>query len=184
MKTFKFGGTSIKDSSGVENLISILIELGFDQTLIVVSAMGKTTNALEIVVNNYFENKDELQYSVNEVFKFHNEIVLNLFPNTKHEIFNEINEIFENLRGFLKRNKSPNYSFVYDQVVSQGELLSTKIISAYLNYKNIKAIWIDSRELIKTNSNYRDASLNWDLTQKNISQKILKNANGSHYHIS
>ena len=172
MKIFKFGGTSIKDSSGVENLVSILIELGFDQTLIVVSAMGKTTNALEIVVNNYFENKDELQYSVNEVFKFHNEIVLNLFPNDNHEIFNEIREIFENLRDFLKRNKSPNYSFVYDQVVSQGELLSTKIISAYLNYKNIKAIWIDSRELIKTNSNYRDASLNWDLTQKNISQKI------------
>ena len=84
MKIFKFGGTSIKDSSGVENLVSILIELGFDQTLIVVSAMGKTTNALEIVVNNYFENKDELQYSVNEVFKFHNELVLKLFPNDNH----------------------------------------------------------------------------------------------------
>ena len=97
MKIFKFGGTSIKDSSGVKNLISILIELGFKQTLIVVSAMGKTTNALEIVVNNYFENKDELQYSINEVFKFHNEIVLNLFLNDNHEIFNEIREIFENL---------------------------------------------------------------------------------------
>ena len=131
--------------------------------------MGKTTNALELVVKNYFSNKNELQYSLNEVFKFHNEIVLNLFPNNKHEIFNEINEIFENLRGFLKRNKSPNYSFVYDQVVSQGELISTKIISAYLNYKNIKSNWV-LREVGTTN--YRDANLNWDLTQNNIFKKI------------
>jgi len=172
MKIFKFGGASVKDSIGVENLFLVLSEIGFDKTLVIVSAMGKTTNALELVVKNYFSNKDELQYSLNEVFKFHNEIVLNLFPNNKHEIFNEINEIFENLRGFLKRNKSPNYSFVYDQVVSQGELISTKIISAYLNYKNIKSNWADSRELIKTDSNYRDANLNWDLTQKNIFKKI------------
>jgi len=172
MKIFKFGGASVKDSIGVENLFLVLSEIGFDKTLVIVSAMGKTTNALELVVKNYFSNKDELQYSLNEVFKFHNEIVLNLFPNNKHEIFNEINEIFENLRGFLKRNKSPNYSFVYDQVVSQGELISTKIISAYLNYKNIKSNWVDSRELIKTDSNYRDANLNWDLTQKNIFKKI------------
>ena len=134
MKVFKFGGASIKDSNGVKNLFLVLSEIGFDKTLVIVSAMGKTTNALELVVKNYFSNKDELQYSLNEVFKFHNEIVLNLFPNNKHVIFNEINKIFENLRGFLKRNKSPNYSFVYDQVVSQGELISTKIISAYLNY--------------------------------------------------
>ena len=172
MKIFKFGGASVRDANGVENLISILNKIGFDQNLVIVSAMGKTTNALELVVKNYFSNKDELQYSLNEVFKFHNEIVLNLFSNNKYEIFSEINEIFKNLRGFLKRNKSPNYSFVYDQVVSQGELLSTKIVSAYLNYNNIKSNWVDSRELIKTDSSYREANLNWDLTQKNIFEKI------------
>ncbi|KRO90246.1 MAG: aspartate kinase [Bacteroidetes bacterium] len=172
MKIFKFGGASVKDANGVENLISVLNKTGYDQILVIVSAMGKTTNALELVVKNYFSNKDELQYSLNEVFKFHNEIVLTLFSNNKYEIFDEINEIFNNLRGFLKRNKSPNYSFVYDQIVSQGELLSTKIVSAYLNYKNIKSNWVDSRELIKTDSNYRDANLKWDLTQKNILKKI------------
>ena len=172
MKIFKFGGASVKDANGLENLVSVLNKTGFDQTLVIVSAMGKTTNALELVVGNYFSNKDDLQYSLNEVFKFHNDIILKLFPNNNYEIFNEINEIFESIRAYLKRNKSPNYSFVYDQVVSNGELLSTKIVSAYLNFKNIKSNWVDSRELIKTDSCYRDANLNWDLTQKNIFEKI------------
>ena len=172
MKIFKFGGASVKDANGLENLVSVLNKTGFDQTLVIVSAMGKTTNALELVVENYFSNKDDLQYSLNEVFKFHNDIILKLFPNNNYEIFNEINEIFESIRAYLKRNKSPNYSFVYDQVVSNGELLSTKIVSAYLNFKNIKSNWVDSRELIKTDSCYRDANLNWDLTQKNIFEKI------------
>ena len=172
MKIFKFGGASVKDANGLENLVSVLNKTGFDQTLVIVSAMGKTTNALELVVENYFSNKDDLQYSLNEVFKFHNDIILKLFPNNNHEVFNEINEIFESIRAYLKRNKSPNYSFVYDQVVSNGELLSTKIVSAYLNFKNIKSNWVDSRELIKTDSCYRDANLNWDLTQKNIFEKI------------
>jgi aspartate kinase len=172
MRIFKFGGASVKDSSAVQNLFSILNQKGFDKTLVVISAMGKTTNAFELVVKNYFENKDELQYSINQIFEFHNQIALDLFNKQNHEIYMEIKLIFENLKGFLKRNKSPNYSFVYDQVVPFGELLSTKIISAYLNFKGIKSNWIDSRDLIKTDSNYRDADLDWNVTQKNILNKI------------
>lgn len=172
MRIFKFGGASVKDSSAVQNLFSILNQKGFDKTLVVISAMGKTTNAFELVVKNYFENKDELQYSINQIFEFHNQIALDLFSKQNHEIYMEIKLIFENLKGFLKRNKSPNYSFVYDQVVPFGELLSTKIISAYLNFKGIKSNWIDSRDLIKTDSNYRDADLDWNVTQKNILNKI------------
>ena len=172
MRIFKFGGASVKDSSAVQNLFSILNQKGFDKTLVVISAMGKTTNAFELVVKNYFENKDELQYSINQIFEFHNQVALDLFSKQNHEIHMEIKLIFENLKGFLKRNKSPNYSFVYDQVVPFGELLSTKIISAYLNFKGIKSNWIDSRDLIKTDSNYRDADLDWNVTQKNILNKI------------
>jgi|TARA_B110000438_G_scaffold5919_2_gene5921 aspartate kinase len=172
MRIFKFGGASVKDSSAVHNLFSILNQKGFDKTLVVISAMGKTTNAFELVVKNYFENKDELQYLINQIFEFHNQIALDLFSKQNHEIHMEIKLIFENLKGFLKRNKSPNYSFVYDQVVPFGELLSTKIISAYLNFKGIKSNWIDSRDLIKTDSNYRDADLDWNVTQKNILNKI------------
>ena len=172
MRIFKFGGASVKDSSAVQNLFSILNQKGFDKTLVVISAMGKTTNDFELVVKNYFENKDELQYSINQIFEFHNQVALDLFSKQNHEIHMEIKLIFENLKGFLKRNKSPNYSFVYDQVVPFGELLSTKIISAYLNFKGIKSNWIDSRDLIKTDSNYRDADLDWNVTQKNILNKI------------
>ena len=135
MKIFKFGGASVKDSDGIKNLVKILNYLGQQQTLIVVSAMGKTTNSLELLVKNYFDNKDDLQYSLNEVFNFHNKILDDLFKEDNHQIFSDVKEVFENLRGFLKRNKSPDYSFVYDQVVSFGEILSTKIINSYLNLK-------------------------------------------------
>ena len=172
MRIYKFGGASVKDSVAIENIVSILNEKGFEKTLLVVSAIDKTTNAFELVVKNYFENKSELQYSINEIFKFHNQILLSLFDNENHEIYREVRLIFDNLKEFLNRNKSPEYSFVYDQVVPNGELISTKIISAFLNFKGIKSNWIDSRDLIKTDSNYRDADLDWELTQKNILNKV------------
>ena len=172
MRIYKFGGASVKDASGVKNLVKILNELGNDKTLIVVSAMGKMTNSLEFVVKNYFENQKELDYSLNEIFVFHNHILNELFSENNHPIHSEIKEIFENLKVFLKRNKSPNYSFVYDQVVSFGEIVSTKIINSYLNYVNIKSNWLDSRLLIKTDSKYRDANLNWQVTQNNISNRV------------
>ena len=172
MRIYKFGGASVKDADGVKNLITILNYLGSEKTLIVVSAMGKTTNSLELVVKNYFENKEELQYSLNEVFNFHNKILEGLFNDNKEQIFSDVKEVFENLRIFLKRNKSPDYSFVYDQVVSFGEILSTKIINSYLNYSNIKCNWVDARELIKTDSKYRDANLNWEITKHSISKNI------------
>jgi aspartate kinase len=134
--------------------------------------MGKTTNSLELLVKNYFDNKDDLQYSLNEVFNFHNKILDDLFKEDNHQIFSDVKEVFENLRGFLKRNKSPDYSFVYDQVVSFGEILSTKIINSYLNYSNIRCNWVDARVLIKTDSKYRDANLNWEITKASISKNI------------
>ncbi|MBL6649916.1 MAG: aspartate kinase [Flavobacteriaceae bacterium] len=172
MKIFKFGGASVKDAEGVKNLVKILEKSGKDQTLIVVSAMGKTTNSFELVVKNYFENKQELSYSLNQIYDFHNKILSELFLESNNPIFSEVKDILENLKVFLSRNKSPNYSFVYDQVVSFGEILSSKIISSYLNYVNIKSNWIDARLLIKTDSKYRDANLNWEVTQNSITNNI------------
>jgi aspartate kinase len=172
MKIYKFGGASVKDANGIKNLVNILQLLGKDKTLIVVSAMGKTTNSLELVVKNYFENNEELQFSINEVLDYHLNILNDLFNEKNHPVYFETKEIIENLKIFLKRNKSPNYSFVYDQVVSFGEILSTKIISAYLNYINIESNWVDARLFIKTDSKFRDANLKWELTQKNITEKI------------
>ena len=172
MRIYKFGGASVKDANGVKNLITILNTLGSEKTLIVVSAMGKTTNSLELVVKNYFDNKEELQYSINEIFSFHNKILNDLFNDNKHQIFSDVKEILENLKIFLKRNKSPDYSFVYDQVVIFGEILSTKIINSYLIHSNIRCNWLDARTLIKTDSKYRDANLNWEITKNSISDKV------------
>ena len=172
MRVFKFGGASVKDAAGVMNLVKVLETVGHNNTLIVVSAMGKTTNALEVVINNYFNNKSELQSSLQDVKKYHNEILLDLFKNEQHAVFKKVNEWFEELAGFFKRNKSPDYNFVYDQVIGFGELVSTTIVSAYLNERGLINQWIDVRELIKTDNYYRRANVNWYITQQQISEAI------------
>ena len=174
MQVFKFGGASVKDANGVKNIAGVLQKVGYKNTLIVVSAMGKTTNALEVVIKNYFENKPELQSSLQEVKKYHNEILLDLFPNEQHPVFKKVASFFDELSTFFKSNKSPDYNFVYDQVIGFGELVSTLIISAYLNDIDIKNHWIDVREQIKTDNYYRRANVNWDETQRLITANFNK----------
>lgn len=174
MQIFKFGGASVKDANGIKNLAAVLKKVGFKNVLIVVSAMGKTTNALEIVVKNYFENKSELQSSIQEIKKYHNEILLDLFENENHSVFETILSLFDELTALLKANKSPDYNFVYDQTIGFGELVSTTIISEYLNFIDIKTNWLDVREYIKTDSYYRRANVNWNETQSLITSNFNK----------
>jgi aspartate kinase len=152
-----------------------LQKVGFDDVLIVVSAMGKTTNALELVIKNYFDKAKTLQASVQEVKKYHNQIIIDLFDDESHPVFESVNKLFGELDYFLSHNKSPNYSFVYDQIVSMGELISSTILSHYFAHQNIPNNWVDVRNFVKTDSNYRDAGVNWEVTQKNISKGIKKN---------
>ena len=174
MRVFKFGGASVKDAEGIKNVYDVLQKVGYEDVLLVVSAMGKTTNALEMVIKNYFDKSAELQSSVQEVKKYHNQILLELFEDDKHEVFAAVNTQFTDLEFFLSHNKSPNYNFVYDQVVSYGELISTTILSHFMNFMGIKTQWIDVRNFIKTDSNYRDAEVDWELTQKNISKNVKR----------
>ena len=172
MQVFKFGGASVKDANGVKNLAKVLQKVGHEKTLIVVSAMGKTTNALEVVINNYFNNKKELQSSLQEVKKYHNAILLDLFENEQHPIFKTLSILFDELNAFLKSNKSPDYNFVYDQVIGYGELVSTRIISGYLNETGFQNDWLDVREFIKTDNYYRRANVHWEDTQALINKKF------------
>ena len=176
MRIFKFGGASVKDAAGVKNLVNVLNTVGFQDTLLVVSAMGKTTNAFEVVIKNYFSNKKELQSSVQEIKKYHNSILLDLFENENHSVFKQVAKLFNELSVFFDHNKSPDYDFVYDQVVSFGELISTTIVSAYLEDVGLNNKWLDVRELIKTDNYYRNAKVDWDLTQERISKKVDKKA--------
>ncbi len=172
MKIFKFGGASVKDADGIKNVYDVLQKAGYEDVLLVVSAMGKTTNALEVVIKNYFDKSPELNSSVQEIKKYHNQILLDLFEDDTNPVFASVNEQFADLEYFLAHNKSPNYNFVYDQIVSYGELISTNILSHFMNFMNIKTQWLDVRNFVKTNANYRDAEVDWELTQKNIAKNV------------
>ncbi|WP_323028007.1 aspartate kinase [Gelidibacter japonicus] len=175
MHVFKFGGASVKDVLGVKNLEAVLRKVDCGNSLIVVSAMGKTTNALETVLDNYFHKKNELQSSLQEVKKYHNAILMDLFDTNSvetHPVFKKVSSLFDELQSFFDRNKSPDYNFVYDQVVGYGELVSTIIISEYLNLVGITNKWLDVREYIKTDNYYRRANVNWEATQTIITNKL------------
>lgn len=172
MRVFKFGGASVKDADGVKNVVNVLKEVGYQDTLVVISAMGKVTNAMEKVVEAYFNDKNGLPAAIQEVVDYHNGILSDLFENPKHPIYDKVKVLFEEVKGFLAWNKSPKYAFVYDQVVGYGELFSTTIMSAYLNEVGISNTWLDVRNLIKTDNNYRDAQINWERTQAEVSSKV------------
>ncbi len=173
MKIFKFGGASIKDAAGVKNVTEVLKTANEANLVIVVSAMGKTTNLLEKVIAEYLkEDKAKCKEYVSEFKECHLEIVNGLFQNTNHPIYQKTSEIFERLVSFLKVNKSRNHAFVYDQVVGFGEMVSSTIVSAYLSEIGLKNELLDVRKCIKTDANFRDANVDWEATQKKIQKKV------------
>lgn len=174
MKIFKFGGASVKDAQGAKNLVKVLHETGHKNTFLVVSAMGKTTNAMEAVVNAYMKEKDSLISALYEIEQFHLAIVKELFPSGDHPVYPAVKSLFDEVKGFLAWNKSPKYNFVYDQVVGYGELLSTTILNSYLNEVGIPSHFLDVRDYIKTDSNYRDVKVNWERTQELITKGLEK----------
>ena len=170
MKIYKFGGASVKDAEGIKNVHRLLRNEGFKNILIVISAMGKMTNAFEKIINSYHQKTDDLQQNIAFVRDYHLTIIDALFDNKAHPVFTEVEQLFKELNIFMATNKSTDYNFIYDQIVGYGELLSTKIVSAYLNDVEIENQWIDVREYIKTDNSYRDAYVNWEETSKNISK--------------
>ncbi len=172
MKVFKFGGASVKDAEGVRNLKKVLLQQGAENTLIVVSAMGKMTNALEAVVIAYFDDKEALAGHLTTIQAFHFDIINSLFSSEAGPVKNQILDLIEELKVFLNSNKSPSRSFVYDQVVSFGELLSTTIIASYLNADGLAVQWLDARTAIKTNDYYRGADLDWEQTKTEIQKQV------------
>lgn len=175
MRVFKFGGASVKDAAGVKNVVNVLQQVGADDLVIVVSAMGKMTNALEKIVDYYITESEELTPHLRGIVDFHQNILKELFEDKEHSIFKEINSLFDDLRTTLTRNKSTRYDYIYDQVVSYGEIASTKIVSAFLQNNGFSNTWLDARDFIKTNNDYRDASVDWDTSQEKILEKIDKN---------
>ncbi len=175
MKIFKFGGASTKDAENIKNVLSVINQTAEKDLLVVISAMGKMTNALEIVVNDYFKS-GSFDASLKSVYDYHFTILKSLFPDTSHSIYSELGVHFSDLNRFLKNNKSKNHAFVYDQVVSYGEIISSKIISVYFSANGIKNTWLDVRQCIKTDDSFRDARVDWEITEQKIKEKV--NATG------
>ena len=172
MKVFKFGGASVKDASSVSNVASIIKRFPDDKILVVISAMGKTTNALEKVVNEFFYKKGNAHESLEEVKRYHYNIMNHLFPDTTKAIFEEVNNFFVEVDWVLEEEPKHAYAFIYDQIVSIGELLSTKIISAYLNANNISNTWLDVRDCLRTDNTYREGKIDWELSGTMVTEKV------------
>src|SRR5258708_7445712 len=171
MVVFKFGGASVKDAAGVENLARIVKGYTDQQLLIVVSAMGKTTNALEKLTKAYVNKADDLNIIYADIKEYHYHILDGLFE-PSHPIFNEIANTFVEIDWMLEDEPHEDYDFIYDQIVSIGELASTRIVAAYLNKAGIKTQWLDVRSYIHTDNTYREGNVNWDKTRMSIVQDI------------
>ena len=169
MKVFKFGGASIKDANAIKNVVSIIQQFATECPLIVVSASGKTTNALEIVVNEYFAETDKAFEALELVKQQHFSLIKDLFEGIDATaVLAEVNDIFVDVEWILEERPEDGYDYVYDQIVCAGELLSTKIVAAYLNASAIPCNWLDVRDCILTDDTYRDANVEWEETTKRI----------------
>jgi aspartate kinase len=174
MKVFKFGGASVKDSAAVRNVASILAKYRGEKLIVVVSAMGKSTNKLEeIVAAEKEKNLGKFTALVNELYDFHVAILGELFTEKHFKIYNDIESIFENIRDRFKRPFPDNYSYEYDQIVSLGEVISSKIVSAYLFEQGFSSGWADSRELIRTNNQYQEGNVDWQKTEELVKSDLL-----------
>lgn len=172
MKVFKFGGASIKDADSVRNVANVLGHYPNDEILVVVSAMGKTTNALEKLLQTFYDRKPGAQEQITALRDAHFEIIDQLFDPDEHRVHSDVDTLFMQLEIITSKEPEGNYNMVYDQIVPFGELISTKIVSSYLNTRGYHYKWLDARRLIRTDQNYRSARVDWDFTERMLSETI------------
>lgn len=165
---FKFGGASVQSAQAVRNIASIMDQYP-EKVIIVVSAMGKTTNVLENLVTAYFKGADTSTI-FSELQTYHINIATGLLPNLHHFVYTQLDAIWQHMAHKLSVPPSLNFDYEYDQLVSMGEVLSTIIVSAYLNDVGIENQWVDIRPLLRTDSTFREAKIDWDISKKRIAE--------------
>ncbi|MBV7531520.1 aspartate kinase [Chitinophaga sp. sic0106] len=174
MKVFKFGGASLESVERIRQVGQIIQSFPEDKLLIVISAMGKTTNELEKVAQNYFLRKREiaaqLLYNVEQQ---HMVVAEALLGNRENPLFTQLQQFFTEAEWTLGEKPMRTYDYYYDQLVSLGELLSTAIVSAYFNSVGIRNTWLDVRDVFRTDDNFRDANIDWDFTQRQVTEKVV-----------
>ena len=173
MKVFKFGGASINTAERIVNTSQILRQHSGEKILVIVSAMGKTTNALEKVVDAFFDGrKEDALQLFNQVKEAHLKILKYLITVNWQKAEDQLKDFFTEVEWLLHDKPVRGYDYYYDQVVCSGELMSTSLVSIYLNEAGIKNKWVDVRDVIRTDDNFRDAIVDWDITTKKIKATI------------
>jgi len=181
LKVFKFGGASVKDADSVRNVATILKNHSPGKLVVIVSAMGKTTNALEKVLNAWYESDERLNTFVQDVIGYHQEIITILFPDKNHPVYFKTGLLFGELEGHLNTLPVLDYDFDYDQVVGFGELISTTIISEFLISEGLNCQWFDVRDLVRTDNSWREGKVDWQITESQIRESVsgfLDNSGG------
>jgi aspartate kinase len=179
MRVFKFGGASVRDAVSVKNVHDIISKYTDKPLVVVVSAMGKTTNKFENLVNAHFQKQPTAEI-LEDLRTCHSQIVQDLFGDNAQRVLEEIDNTLVEVEWALDDPDGLDRHFQYDQIVSIGEMLSTKIISAYLKSQGLENEWVDARDLIRTDNNYQDAKIEWDTTKSMTNNRIsnaLKKAN-------
>ncbi len=172
MQVYKFGGASIKNIEGIKNVTQIIQSYGAKNLLVIVSAMDKTTDRLQELAFAHI-NGDENQHQLLEDVKaFHFDIIGKLFLDTKNPVYNDVANTFVEIEWLLEEDAEDSADYLYDQIVSIGELVSSKIIAAYLNQQGTFTIWQDARNYIQTDNNYREANVQWDKTTHIIQKQL------------
>ncbi len=166
IKVFKFGGASLRDAENIKNVAAILEKFKSENLLIVVSAMGKTTNALEEVVSAYFEQNGKAFDILNGIRHAHEALIAELLGNNA-AVLADVNDIFVEVEWILEDEPHDAYDYVYDQIIAVGELVSSKIVGAYLNKVGLKTAWLDARDVLRTDDTWREAVIDWKTTMSN-----------------
>ncbi len=173
MKVFKFGGASVKDESAVRNLASIAKSYSGDKLIVVISAMGKTTNTLERLTDAFYSQNGNAEAILKEVRDYHFGIIEGLFPDKTHAVYTDIHNALVELEWAIEDPPTHSYDCEYDQIVSVGEILSTKIVAAFLKEQNLKCEWRDVRDYVKTDNTYREGKVDWEQTQQLITTDLV-----------
>ncbi len=172
MKVFKFGGASVKNAEAVKNVANVLKQFQNEELLIVLSAMGKTTNGLENLAKAYFTKDKQKNKIYKEIKAFHDEVIAGLLKNKDSNAYDDIENIFIELECMLETKPESTFDCVYDQIVSYGEIFSSRIVSTYLNEAGIKNRWMDAQNFIVTDNNYQEGKVDWQVTSEMIAKKL------------
>ncbi|MFT5668912.1 MAG: aspartate kinase, partial [Vicingaceae bacterium] len=172
MRVFKFGGASVKDAEGVKNAATIIESQLEGKLVVVVSAMGKTTNALEKLLQLHLSRDEAVFKQLEEIKSYHFGVCNDLFVNKNNPVFQELHNTFVEAEWQIEDEPIGTKGFEYDQLIGLGELLSTRIVSAYLDSKQIENVWVDARDVVRTDNTYQSAKVDWEETEKLIQERF------------